>query len=153
MRDEWMAEAVRLALESVAAGGGPFGAVVVRDGVVIGRGQNRVTLDHDPSAHAEVVAIREACRTLGTHDLAGCELYASCEPCAMCLAAIHWAHLDRLWYAAGEQDAAEAGFDDARIRHALCAGAERSVPAARLAPEGARAPFEAWRNKVDKTLY
>jgi len=95
--------------------GGPFGAVVVKDGVVIGEGVNQVTAHHDPTAHAEVLAIREACRKLGVFQLPGCELYTSCEPCPMCLGAIYWARVDRVYFAATQQQAAEAGFDDAFI--------------------------------------
>ena len=154
MHQQWMAEAVRLALESVAAGGGPFGAVVVCDGAVVGRGSNRVTLDNDPTAHAEVMAIRDACRTLGRFDLGGCELYTSCQPCPMCLGAIHWARLERLWYAATEADAAAAGFDDEAIHYELCAPNERRrLPAEPLPIPEALAPFDAWRAKSDKTPY
>lgn len=154
MREQWMREALRLAVESVASGGGPFGAVVVCGGQIIGRGTNRVTLDNDPSAHAEVVAIRDACRKLGNFELSGCELYTSCEPCPMCFGAIHWARLERVWFAASESDAAGAGFDDESIHYELCAPSEkRHMPAERLTVEGAMAPFEAWSAKGDKTLY
>ncbi len=108
-----MREAIRLSIEKMEAGeGGPFGAVVVRDGKIIGRGWNRVATAIDPTAHAEVMAIRAACKALGTFDLSGCELYSSCEPCPMCLAAIYWARLDKLTFAATRGDAAAAGFDD-----------------------------------------
>ncbi len=152
--EEPMREALRLAVASVEAGGGPFGAVVVRDGEIVGRGHNRVTLDNDPTAHAEVMAIRDACRNLETFELAGCELYTSCEPCPMCFAAIHWARLARVWFAAAESDAAEAGFDDEAIHYELCSPSERRrLPAERLAVEGFNAPFDAWAAKEDKRPY
>ena len=96
---EWMREAIALSVENIDNGGGPFGAVIVKDGVVVARGANRVTADNDPTAHAEVSAIRQAARNLGTFDLSGCEIYTSCEPCPMCLSAIYWAHIDRIFYA------------------------------------------------------
>jgi guanine deaminase len=149
-----MRETLRRARESVAAGGGPFAALVVKDGVVVAAGENRVIADRDPTAHAEVVAIREACRVLGTHRLDGCEIYASCEPCPMCAAAIAWSRASRLRYAATRHDAAAAGFDDARL-HAEAGRApeERSVPAERLLPEEGRAPFAAWAAKPDREPY
>ena len=111
-----MREAIGLAREGMRAGrGGPFGAVVVREGRIVGRGANSVLSDRDPTAHAEIVALRDACRALGTHELSGCEVYSSCEPCPMCLAALYWARVDRLWYAATQEDAAAAGFDDSLI--------------------------------------
>ncbi|HEY6168831.1 MAG TPA: nucleoside deaminase, partial [Verrucomicrobiae bacterium] len=113
MKPEFMHEAIRLSREKMLAGnGGPFGAVVVKNSKVIGRGWNRVTSTNDPTAHAEVTAIREACQTLGDFRLAGCELYTSCEPCPMCLAAIYWARIERVYFACARQDAAAAGFDD-----------------------------------------
>ena len=116
---KWMREAVSEATAGVEAGhGGPFGAVVVKDGAVVGRGHNEVLHRNDPTAHAEMQAIREACAFLGTYSLEGCTLYATCQPCPMCLAAVHWARLDRLVYAATTQDAADAGFDDAKFHDA-----------------------------------
>ncbi len=151
---ELMREALRLARESVAAGGGPFAALVVRDGAVVAAGTNRVVLDSDPTAHAEVVAIREACRRLGSFRLDGCELYASCEPCPMCAGAIGWARLARVVYAATRHDAAAAGFDDARLHEDVArAPGERSVPADRLLEEEGRGVFEAWAAKPDRVPY
>ena len=151
---ELMRETLRLARESVAAGGGPFAALVVRDGVVVAAGTNRVVADHDPSAHAEVVAIREACRRLGTHRLDGCELYASCEPCPMCAGAIAWARAARLRYAATRHDAAAAGFDDARLHaEAGLAPEERAIPAERLLGDEGREVFAAWAAKLDRVPY
>lgn len=114
-KEELMREAIRLSEENVANGGGPFGAVIARDGEIVATGVNRVTADHDPTAHAEVRAIREACKKLNTFDLSGCEIYSSCEPCPMCLGAIYWAHLDRLYYGNDKTDAKEIGFDDSFI--------------------------------------
>lgn len=151
---ELMREALRRARESVADGGGPFAALVVRDGEVIAVGTNRVVADRDPTAHAEVVAIREACRVLQTHRLDGCEIYASCEPCPMCAAAIAWSRAARLRYAATREDAAAAGFDDARLHaEAGLPPERRSVPAERLLGDEALAPFEAWAAKDDRVPY
>ncbi len=114
-KEELMREAIRLSEENVANGGGPFGAVIARDGEIVATGVNRVTADHDPTAHAEVRAIRAACKKLNTFDLSGCEIYSSCEPCPMCLGAIYWAHLDRLYYGNDKTDAKKIGFDDSFI--------------------------------------
>src|SRR6187549_461770 len=116
----FMQEAIRLAIEGVNAGrGGPFGAVVVKDGQIVGRGCNQVTSTNDPTAHAEVVAIRDACQKLGTFRLAGCEIYASCEPCPMCLATIYWSRIERFYYGCTAADAAAIGFSDDFIRQEL----------------------------------
>jgi guanine deaminase len=149
-----MREALRRARESVAAGGGPFAALVVRDGAVVAAGTNRVVADRDPTAHAEVVAIREACRVLGTHRLEGCEIYATCEPCPMCAAAIAWSRASRLRYAASRHDAAAAGFDDA-VLHAEAGRPpeERAIPAERLLADEGLGPFEAWAAKADRVPY
>lgn len=150
-----MREAIDLAIKNVRSrAGGPFGAVVVRQGVAIGRGANRVTATRDPTAHAEVVAIREACEHLGSHRLDGCELYASCEPCPMCLGAIHWAHIERLYCAATRDDAAAAGFDDAEIYREIQLPAERrSLPTAQLMREAALVVFSEWRSSPDSVPY
>jgi len=152
---KFIAEAIELAVEGVTNGdGGPFGAVIVRGGKVIGRGCNRVTSLHDPTAHAEIVAIRDACAKLGTFELTGCELYASCEPCPMCLSAAYWAHVDRLFYAACREIASAAGFDDERIYAELGLVPEnRSLPTQRLHSDEAERPFEVWKTKVDKIGY
>ena len=113
--DQLMREAIRLSIENVANGGGPFGAVIARGGEIIATGVNRVTASNDPTAHAEVSAIRRAARVLGTFNLSGCEIFTSCEPCPMCLGAIYWARLDRIYYANTKADAAAAGFDDSFI--------------------------------------
>lgn len=154
MHEEFLREAIRLANESIANGGGPFGAVVVRDGEIVGRGNNRVTLDNDPTAHAEVRAIRDACRNLGDFQLSGCELYVNCEPCPMCLSAAYWARLDALWYAAGAADAAEAGFDDVLIREELQhAPAERHLPMRQALRDEALQTFQRWQALEDKIEY
>jgi guanine deaminase len=150
-----MRRAIALSAEKMRAGlGGPFGALVARDGTVIATGCNEVTSANDPTAHAEIMAIRAACRTLGSFSLAGCELYTSCEPCPMCLGAIYWARLDRVYYGNTRADAAAIGFDDARIYRELAAAiADRAVPLVRLAPEEARRVFEEWSEKPDKICY
>lgn len=149
-----MREVLRLARESVAAGGGPFAALVVKDGRVIAAGTNRVVADRDPTAHAEVVAIREACRVLGSHRLDGCELYASCEPCPMCAAAVAWSRAARVRYAATRDDAAAAGFDDAVLYAEVARPPEaRALPTERLLGDEGRGPFDAWAAKPDRVPY
>ncbi|WP_435771868.1 nucleoside deaminase [Nocardioides sp. SYSU DS0651] len=152
--ERWLDEAVRLATANVAEGGGPFGAVVVRDGVVIGRGQNLVTRELDPTAHAEVVAIRAACRAIGDFSLAGAVLYASCEPCPLCVSASLWARLDRVVHAADRDDAARGGFDD-RVFYELFATPREGwpMPVVGNRVAGATEPFDAWLAKADRTRY
>jgi guanine deaminase len=154
-QSEFMREAIRLALDGVAHNrGGPFGAVVVKDGQIVGRGCNRVLETKDPTAHAEIVAIRDACRLLGAFHLNGCELYTSCEPCPMCLAAIYWAHLDRFHFGCLAEEAAAAGFADDFIRRELALpAAARSIPAGRLLSSEASATFAAWLAKTDRVPY
>ena len=153
--DSWMSQAIQLAIENVRAGaGGPFAALVVRDGQVIGRGANRVTSSHDPTAHAEIVAIREACRSLGHFQLAECEIYTTCEPCPMCLGAIYWARPAKVYYASTRQDAARAGFDDSFIYDQLqVALDQRSIPMLQLMREEAAEALRAWKSKPDKLKY
>ena len=149
-----MREAIKLSAESVRSGGGPFAAVIVRDGEIIARGENRVTVCNDPTAHAEVSAIREAAARLGTYDLSGCEIYSSCEPCPMCLGAIYWARLDKLYYAGTRADAANVGFDDAHIYEELpLEPSQRELPTETLLREEAQRVFEAWAEKADKKEY
>ncbi len=134
--------------------GGPFGAVVVKDGEIVAEGHNQVTTANDPTAHAEVVAIREACRALGTFNLEGCEIYASCEPCPMCLSAIYWARLERIYFANTRQDAAAIGFDDDHIYGEVARAIdERDLPAVHLLGEEARAVFQEWEAMPDKVRY
>jgi len=149
-----MRAAIDAALASVAAGGGPFGAVVVKDGTIVGVGSNRVVPDRDPTAHAEVQAIRAAARQLGTHLLAGCEIYTSCAPCPMCLAAIYWARIERIHYAASCADAAHAGFDDGWISEQLAMPSEaRHIVSRADGTDEGSAPFRAWREKTDRVRY
>lgn len=153
-KEELMRMAIRLSEENVAAGGGPFGAVIARDGEIIATGTNRVTPDCDPTAHAEVSAIRAAAKKLGTFDLSGCEIYTSCEPCPMCLGAIYWARLDRMYYGNNKHDAAKIGFDDAFIYEELALKpAARKLRSAILLPKEAIKAFEAWETKTDKVEY
>jgi len=152
--EEALRRAIALAAENVARGGGPFGAVVVKDGRIVGEGANRVTIDNDPSAHAEVVAIRDACRRLGTFRLDGAVVYASCEPCPMCWSAIQWSRAERLCFAADQTEAAAAGFDDAVFwREVTLPMDRRALPAQRLLAREGRKPFDAWHAKADKTPY
>lgn len=154
MNKDFMREAIRLALENVNNGGGPFGAVIVKDGKIIATGVNRVTANNDPTAHAEVCAIRSACQALGTFVLEGCDIYSTCEPCPMCLGAIYWAHIDRLYYACNKYDAADAGFDDSFIYKELALTKdERRLKTEILIPEEAKRIFEEWKNNEDKTEY
>ena len=152
--EAFMREAIKLSADSVRSGGGPFGAVIVRNGEIIARGENRVTVCNDPTAHAEVSAIREAAARMGTYDLSGCEIYSSCEPCPMCLGAIYWARLDRLYYAGTRADAANVGFDDAHIYEELpLEPSQRELPTQTLLREEAQRVFEAWAEKADKKEY
>jgi guanine deaminase len=150
-----MRRAIELSLEMMRSNkGGPFGAVVVRDGAVIAEGFNQVTSSFDPTAHAEVVAIRRACQALQRFDLTGCEIYTSCEPCPMCLSAIYWARLDRIWFGNDRQDAASVGFRDDLLYHEIPLPLERRlIPTMRLLAAEARAAFDEWDRKPDKIRY
>jgi guanine deaminase len=149
-----MRRAIAMALENVRTGGGPFAALLVKDGQVIAEGANQVTLTNDPTAHAEVVAIRAACRALGTFQLTGCDLYTTCEPCPMCLGAIYWARPARVFYAGTAADAANAGFDDAFIYDELKIPLQqRRIPMSGLLREEGLAIFQAWKAKADKSPY
>ena len=152
---DFMRRAIDLSAEKMRAlKGGPFGAVIVKDGRIIAEGYNQVTSLNDPTAHAEVVAIREACRDLQTFSLAGCEIYASCEPCPMCLSAIYWARLDRLYYANTRRDAARIGFDDDHIYGEVARPLDqRTIPTTRLLAEDALAVFKEWEAMPDKVPY
>jgi tRNA(Arg) A34 adenosine deaminase TadA len=155
MGNPFMARAIQLSIENVYSGrGGPFGAVVVKDGAVIAEGSNQVTSTNDPTAHAEVVAIREACRSLALFDLEGCEIYCSCEPCPMCLGAIYWARVSRIYFANADEDASKIGFDDSLIYRELAQPhAERKIPMIQMMREEALEAFRAWQNKPDKIEY
>jgi tRNA(Arg) A34 adenosine deaminase TadA len=151
----FLEEAIDLAVENVESGlGGPFAAMVVEDGSVLATGTNRVTTVHDPTAHAEITAIRAACKERGDFELDGCTLYATCEPCPMCLGAIYWARLDRVVYAATRTDAADAGFDDDHIYQELDkAPADRRIPMQQRLEEAAQRPFEAWLDYEGRVEY
>ncbi len=154
MHHSFMAEAIRLATENIDSAGGPFGAVIVKDGKIIATGANRVTANLDPTAHAEVMAIREACRVLGTFSLEGCAIYSSCEPCPMCLNAIYWAGITELYYGGTKSDAAEIGFDDKFIYDELeLPTTQRRVRCTQLMHDEALTPFRKWSATEQKTEY
>ncbi|MFI8379733.1 nucleoside deaminase [Leeuwenhoekiella sp. NPDC079379] len=153
--EEFMLEAVNAALKGMQNNeGGPFGCVIVKDGKIIGKGNNKVTSTNDPTAHAEVTAIRDACKNLNSFQLDGCTIYTSCEPCPMCLGAIYWARPEKVYYGSSQQDAANIGFDDAFIYKEIPLPYEkRSIPFEQLSPEVAIKPFQEWTKKLDKTEY
>ncbi|MEI7907737.1 MAG: nucleoside deaminase [Bacteroidota bacterium] len=155
MNAEFMWEAIRLSIQNIRDGsGGPFACVIVKDNKIIARGTNTVTSTNDPTAHAEIVAIRNACKALKTFQLTGCEIYTSCEPCPMCLGAIYWARPDRLYYANGRSDAARIGFDDELLYEELPKKiSERRIPTKQLMREEALAAFHEWEQKQDKIKY
>ena len=151
---DFMRQAIALALENVRNGGGPFAAVIAKNGALIATGVNRVTASNDPTAHAEVVAIREACKRLESFQLDHCELFTTCEPCPMCLGAIYWARPAKVFYAASAADAAGAGFDDAFIYRELSVSQrDRTIPMEQMLRDEAAAIFEAWVAKPDKVSY
>jgi tRNA(Arg) A34 adenosine deaminase TadA len=154
-REALMRRAIHLSRQGMEGGsGGPFGAVIARDGRIVGEGWNRVTSTNDPTAHAEVVAIRAACAALGRFDLRGCEIYTSCEPCPMCLSAIYWARLDRIYFANGRADAARIGFDDAFLYAEVALEPEaRSLSMTRLLADEALAAFDDWERDPGKVRY
>jgi len=154
MDNPFMARAIQISIENVESGGGPFGSVVVRDGTLIAEAANQVTSTNDPTAHAEVLAIRAACAKLRSFDLRGCEIYTSCEPCPMCLSAIYWARLSRTYFAGAAADASKVGFDDSLIyREISLPPAQRAVPMIQMMRDEALAAFRAWQEKPDKTVY
>ena len=155
MDNPFMARAIQLSLDNVHSGrGGPFGAVVVKNGNIIAEGANQVTSTIDPTAHAEVVAIREACKKLGVFDLEGCEIYTSCEPCPMCLGAIYWARLSRVYFANADADASRIGFDDSLIYRELAQPlSQRKIPMIQMMREQAFVAFRACENKSNKIEY
>jgi tRNA(Arg) A34 adenosine deaminase TadA len=157
MNDEkkFLSEAIKLAVENVKNGnGGPFGAVVVKDGVIIGRGANSVTTANDPTAHAEVVAIRDACKNLGSFQLDGCVVYSSCEPCPMCLGAIYWARPEKLIFAATKEDASNVGFDDSFIYEEIAVPiGQRKICTEHLQHEDTLNPFTEWTVSQNKIEY
>jgi len=152
--NKFMRKAIALSIENIKNGGGPFGAVIVKNGEIIATGVNRVTANTDPTAHAEVNAIREASKILGTYDLAGCDIYTSCEPCPMCLGAVYWAHLDKMYYGNTKSDAKEIGFDDSFIYEELELKPEsRRVKTTQLLANEAIVAFQAWTKAEDKISY
>lgn len=155
MKKVFMAEAIRVSIQMMRRGkGGPFGAVVVRKGRIVGKGWNQVTSANDPTAHAEVTAIRDACRRLKTFQLDDCELYTSCEPCPMCLSAMYWARLKKVYYANTRKDAADIDFDDDFIYTEISRPiTKRKLPMKQMMRKEAMAAFEEWKNKVDKVKY
>nr|WP_314518985.1 nucleoside deaminase [uncultured Prevotella sp.] len=153
-KEELMQRAIELSINSVRNGGGPFGAVIARKGEIIAEGSNGVTIYNDPTAHAEVTAIRKACEKLGTFELKGCEIYTSCEPCPMCLGAIYWAHLDKIYYANDRKDAADIGFDDDFIYQEIEVKPQyRKKPSEILMREEGLEAFRIWNKKTDKIEY
>jgi len=152
---KFMREAIRLSIENVQSGnGGPFGTVIVKNGEIIASGVNKVTQSNDPTAHAEIVAIRSACETLGTFQLVGCEIYCSCEPCPMCLGAIYWARPDRIYFANTKEDAADINFDDNFIYNELDVSiSQRKLPTTQLLRDEAQMAFTQWRESTAKTEY
>jgi guanine deaminase len=149
-----MQQAIAMAVDNVRRNGGPFAALIVKDGIVIASGANQVTRANDPTAHAEIVAIREACRILGDFQLTGCDLYTTCEPCPMCLGAIYWARPAHVYYAATHDDAACAGFDDSFIYREIAAPyAQRAIPMTRITEESLSSPFDEWSRKSDRLRY
>ena len=155
MQSGFMRKAIELSIENVRSGkGGPFAALVVKDGEIIAAGTNLVTTTFDPTAHAEVVAIRQACRALSQFQLSGCEIYTSCEPCPMCLGAIYWARPSKVYFGNTQADAARIGFDDSFIYRQLeVTAAERAIPMIQLMRDEALAAFEEWERKTDRVPY
>jgi tRNA(Arg) A34 adenosine deaminase TadA len=151
---DFMRRAIQIAKDGVNNNGGPFGAVVVKDGKIIAESCNKVTLSNDPTAHAEVLAIRKACEVLNTFDLSDCDIYSSCEPCPMCLGAMYWARIKNLYYAATREDAEDAGFDDSIIyREFTLLHDDRKLVTARIQDAEALTPFKLWKKKEDKICY
>lgn len=149
-----MRKAIDLSIENVKCGGGPFGAVITKDGEIISTGVNQVTKNNDPTAHAEVSAIREAARKLGTFDLSGCEIYTSCEPCPMCLGAIYWAHVDKMYYGNSKTDAKNIGFDDSFIYDEIAlVPQDRKLESEQILSDEAIVAFQNWTEKEDRIDY
>jgi guanine deaminase len=155
MDNPFMARAIQLSIDNVVSGrGGPFGAVVVKDGNIVSEGVNQVTSTGDPTAHAEVIAIREACRKLGSFELKDCELYSSCEPCPMCLGAIYWARLARVYFGNVAADASKIGFDDSAIYHEFARSpSQRAIPMVQMMRKQALTAFRAWQETANKIPY
>lgn len=151
---DFMEKAISLSQENIKTGGGPFGAIIVNNGKIISEGCNRVTSENDPTSHAEINAIRKAAKSLGTFNLSGCTIYTSCEPCPMCLGAIYWAHLDKVFYGASREDAKEVGFDDDFIYNEIqLQNEKRSIPMENLLQNSAIQTFKSWARQTDKIEY
>ena len=154
LSNKFMRRAIELSINSVSEGGGPFGSVIVKNKEIIAEGVNQVTSNNDPTAHGEITAIREACKFLNTFDLSGTEIYTSCEPCPMCLSAIYWARIDKIYYANTKADAAKIGFDDKFIYKEIDKNINlRKIPMLQLMPNEAKKAFLSWENKLDKVKY
>ncbi len=154
MKNEFMKRAIELSENSASSSGGPFGSVIVKDEKIISEGSNRVTLTNDPTAHAEIVAIRQACKKLNTFNLSGCDIYTSCEPCPMCLSAIYWSHIDKIYYANTREDAKKINFDESMIYSEFSKKIEdRKIPIKQLLRDEALKAFEIWDKKKDKIEY
>jgi len=154
MKNEFMKRAIELSIKSVGLGGGPFGSVIVKNDKVIAEGSNKVTLNNDPTAHGEIVAIRKACKNLNNFNLSGCELYSTCEPCPMCLSAIYWSHIEKVYYANTRDDAQKIDFDDSLIYSELLTNVKkRKIPMFQMMRDEALKAFELWDKKTDKVKY
>jgi len=154
MKNKFMTRAIELSIESVNSGGGPFGSIIVKNDKVIAEGSNKVTLNNDPTAHGEIVAIRKACKILNNFNLSGCELYSTCEPCPMCLSAIYWAHIEKIYYANTRDDAQKIDFDDSLIYSEFNKNiSERKIPMIQIMRDEALKAFELWDKKTDKVKY
>ena len=154
MKNKFMTRAIELSIESINSGGGPFGSIIVKNDKVIAEGSNKVTLNNDPTAHGEIVAIRKACKSLNNFNLSGCELYSTCEPCPMCLSAIYWAHIDKVYYANTRNDAQKIDFDDSLIYSELLTNVKkRKIPMVPMMRDEALKVFELWDKKTDKIKY
>jgi len=154
MKNKFMTRAIELSIESVNSGGGPFGSIIVKNDKVIAEGSNKVTLNNDPTAHGEIVAIRKACKSLNNFNLSGCELYSTCEPCPMCLSAIYWAHIEKVYYANTRDDAQKIDFDDSLIYSELLKNVKkRKISMIQIMRNEALKAFELWDKKTDKVKY
>ena len=154
LKNKFMLRAIELSISSANGSGGPFGCVIVKDDKIIAEGSNKVTFSNDPTAHAEIVAIRDACKKLNTFNLSGCDLYASCEPCPMCLSAIYWSHVDNIFYANTREDAKKINFDDSLIySEILKKNEDRKIPIKQMLRDEALKAFEIWDKKTDKIEY
>ena len=154
MNNEFMKRAIELSIESVNKGGGPFGCIIIKDDKIIAEGSNKVTLNNDPTAHGEIVAMRDACKKLNNFNLNGCELYSSCEPCPMCLSAIYWARITKIYFANTREDAQKIDFDDSLIYSEFQKNInERKIPMIQMMRNEALKAFELWEKKIDKVKY